>query len=188
MNNMKSLHLSIPHIIATVGMPGAGKTQFSEKFAEIFGAPILSSDKISDLTEDTKLAQEISIGLLKQFMKTKQTIVYDGATEKRVARAELVHMAREAGYKVMFVWVQTDLATAQSRWTKIRRGDESKFEELMRQFSAPHGSESYVVISGRHTYSAQAKTVLRKLTESRVAAVNSPTAPRAAVSNRIRVE
>ena len=188
MNNMKSLHLSIPHIIATVGMPGAGKTQFSEKFAETFGAPILSTDKLSSLTGDDKLVQETSTELLKQFMKTKQTIVYDGATEKRVDRAELVHMAREAGYKVLFVWVQTDLATAQSRWTKSRHGDESKFEQLMRQFSAPHESESYVVISGRHTYSAQAKTVLRKLTESRAVAASAPTTSRTAVSNRIRVE
>ena len=185
---MKSLHLSMPHIIATVGMPGAGKTQFSEKFAETFGAPMLASDKLSNLSENKKLAQSTTVELLQEFMKTKQTIVYDGATEKRVDRAELVHMAREAGYKVLFVWVQTDLATAQSRWTKSRHGDESKFEQLMRQFSAPHESESYVVISGRHTYSAQAKTVLRKLTESRAVAASAPTTPRTAVSNRIRVE
>ncbi len=184
---MKSLHLSVPHIIATVGMPGAGKTQFSEQFAEMFGAPQLTTSSIAALTDDTKAMHDTIDMFLKEFMKTKQTIVYDGLTEKRVARAELVRAARMAGYKVLFVWVQTDLATAKSRWTKSRRADESEFEQLMRQFSAPHESEPFVVISGRHTYSTQAKTVLRKLTQPRAVATPSTT-PRSAVANRIRVE
>lgn len=187
---MKSLHLSVPHIIATVGMPGAGKTQFSEQFAEMFGAPRLSAGIFANLSTDDKSIHEATVSVLKEFMKTKQTLVYDGSTEKRIARAELVREARTAGYKVLFVWVQTDLATAKSRWVKSRRNDESEFEHLMRQFSAPHDSEPCVVISGRHTYSTQAKTVLRKLTETRTTASSiTPTAtPRVAVSNRIRVE
>ena len=186
---MKSLHLSVPHVIATVGMPGAGKTQFSEKFAEMFGAPLLSTDMIEKAVDNPKTAHDVATDLLKQFMKTKQTLVYDGATEKRVNRAELTRIARAAGYKVLFVWVQTDLATAGSRWTKAHKDSETEFEHLMRQFSSPHDSEPYIVVSGRHTYATQAKTVLRKLTESRAAAVTpSQTIARGAISNRIHIQ
>lgn len=187
MNNMKSLQLSVPHIVATVGIPGSGKTHFSEKFAETFGAPFLSSKSLSKITIDSNQVQQTSVELLKEFMKTKQTIVYDGPTEKRITRAELVRTAKDAGYKVLFVWVQTDLSTASSRWTKANQDNESEFETLMRHFSAPHESEHYVVISGRHTYPTQAKTVLRKLTESR-SATPAPSTPRSAVSNRIRID
>ena len=187
MNTMTSLHLSAPHLIAMVGMPGAGKTQFSEKFAETFGAPRIGTDILETLGGEADATNEAALQLLKEFLKSKQTIVYDGASEKRVSRAELARAARLAGYKILFVWVQTDLATAKSRWTKSRRADESEFEQLMRQFSAPHESEPFVVISGRHTYSTQAKTVLRKLTQPRAVATPSTT-PRSAVANRIRVE
>ncbi len=193
MNNMKSLHLSVPHIIATVGMPGAGKTQFSEQFAEMFGAPRISTDVLDSLGGEANATNDVALQLLVEFMKSKQTIVYDGASEKRVSRAELTRVARLAGYKILFVWVQTDLATAKMRWTKSRQGDESQFEQLMRQFSAPHISEPYVVISGRHTYSTQAKTVLRKLSAPRAASTSATpvaTAPRDTspiVSGRIQI-
>ena len=194
MNDMKSLHLSVPHIIATVGMPGAGKTQFSEKFAETFGAPRIGTDILETLGGEADATNEAALQLLKEFLKSKQTIVYDGASEKRVSRAELARAARLAGYKILFVWVQTDLATAKARWEKLHHSDDRAFEQLMRQFSAPHPSEPYVVISGRYTYSTQAKTVLRKLSAPRAAstaATSVAAAPRSASShstaNRIRI-
>ena len=177
--HMKSLHLSAPHLIAMVGMPGAGKTQFSEKFSETFGASRISIDSFLKLTPDRKLAHESSMEILQEFLKTKQTLVFDGDTEKRITRMELARAARMAGYKIMFVWVQTDLATAKLRWEKSHRGDDGEFEQLMNRFSAPHPSEPYIVISGRHTYSTQAKTVLRTLSEPRAASASvTPPAPR----------
>lgn len=160
---MKSLQLSAPHIIAMVGIPGAGKTQFATEFAEMFHAPRLDSDILSELSGDAAAVDATAGTLLKELMKTRQTVVFEGATERRVWRAELMKLAQQAGYKVLFVWVQTDAVTAKQRWLKLRRKDEASFQHKLSQFSAPHTSEPYVVISGRHTYSTQARAVLTRL-------------------------
>ena len=165
---MKSLSLSTPHIIATVGMPGSGKTHFAEQFAETFSAPLISHHRLQDISNDETMINQTMPKLLQEVMKTKQTVVFEGATDRRVERAELARLAREGGYKILFVWVQTDQNTARGRALK-QMSDES-YDRLAKRFSEPHKSENYVVISGRHTYSTQAKTILKKLTESRAQA------------------
>lgn len=162
---MKALQLSSPHIIAMVGVPGAGKTQFATEFAEMFGAPRLDCEVLTELSDNETKVNLASGAILKELMKTRQTIIFEGATEKRAWRGELARAARAAGYKVLLVWVQTDLPTAKARWMKARGGDEALFEQKLKQFSAPHPSESCVVISGRHTYNTQARTLLKKLSE-----------------------
>ena len=158
-----------------VGVPGAGKTQFASEFAEMFGAPRLDCAVLAELSDDETKVNLASGAILKELMKTRQTIVFEGATEKRAWRMELARAARAAGYKVLLVWVQTDLPTAKARWMKTKGGDEALFEHKMKQFSAPHASESCIVISGRHTYTTQARALLKKLSEGA-----RPTTPPAA--------
>ena len=113
---------------------------------------------------------------------TKQTVILDGSTDQRTNRMRINRLAREYGYKVLFVWVQTDPATAKHRWIKTYGGNDESFERRLKQFSAPHSSESYVVISGRHTLSSQARTVLKQIGASR------PEAPRHPIAgNRINI-
>ncbi len=183
---MKSLQLTSPHIIAPVGNPGVGKTHFANQFAEMFEAPKLEYGRLEYSVGDAKLANQITQELLDEFLKTKKTIVFDGPTNKRVSRSELVKKAHKAGYKVLFVWVQTDESTAKSRWLKQHHHDLSAYEEQSRRFSPPHETENYVVISGRHTYSTQARTVLRRLTEGR--ASSNPVVPNRRTVGRLTVE
>jgi len=164
---MKPLQLSSPHIIAMVGVPGAGKSQFAAEFSEMFHAPHLDSGILAALSDDEAAVNYASGALLKELMKTHQTIVFEGATEKRAWRVELAKTARAAGYKVLFVWVQTDLATAKMRWLKANDNDEATFDAKIKQFSSPHPSEPCVVISGRHTYNTQARTLLKRLADVR---------------------
>lgn len=161
---MKSLQLSKPHIIAMVGIPGAGKSQFAENFATTFGAPRLSTQLFDGLVADSD-SQRLTWQILDEFLKTKQTLVLDGGTEKRVSRSELIRLARAAGYKVLFVWVQTDLATARSRWLK-QYGNDAAFEARLKQFSQPHPSEPCMVISGRYTYASQLRAILKRLADT----------------------
>lgn len=163
---MKSLQLSAPHLIAMVGAPGAGKTHFANEFAKMFGAARLDSGVLKDLSNDEAAIRATSLKLLEQMLTTRQTIIFEGATEKRAWRSEIIRLARAAGYKVLFVWVQTDQITARTRWVRLHRQSEELFDEYFRQFSPPHPSEPYVVISGRHTYNTQARTVLKRLSES----------------------
>jgi len=178
---MKPLSPSLPHIIAMVGAPGSGKTQFAVEFAKIFNAPVVSSRQFEVFTDDTKTTSDATLAILEEFLKTKQTIILDGATDQRNNRMRISRLAREYGYKALFVWVQTDSVTAKRRWIKVYNGNDDSFDRRLKQFSAPHSSESYIVISGRHTFSTQARTVLKQLSASR------PETPRRAVTNRISI-
>ena len=159
---MKSLSLSAPHIVALVGIPGAGKTEFAVQFSETFSAPLISHHYLQPLTTDTEAIETITRELLREVTKTKQTIIFDGATEQRTERQELTKIAKACGYKILFVWVQTDPHIAQKRVEK--QITFSQYEDLFNRFSPPHESEPFVVISGRHTYNTQARTLLRRLT------------------------
>ena len=178
---MKPLQPSSPHIIALVGAPGSGKSQFAQEFAGMFGAPLIDASRFEELTDDTKKISEVTLDLLDEFLKTKQTVILDGASDQRVTRMKLSRLAKERGYKLLLIWVQTDLATTKNRWMKQRGGDEAAFERRLKQFSAPHSSESYIVISGRHTFSTQARAVLKKLSSPR------PETQRLVTPNRIRI-
>ena len=79
---MKPLQLSSPHLIIMVGAPGAGKTQFATEFAKMFNAPILSSDTLRELSSDDALIHKAAVDLLRELLKPKQTIIFDGNTEK----------------------------------------------------------------------------------------------------------
>lgn len=161
-----------------VGVPGAGKSQFAAEFSKMFHAPWLDSGLLEALSEDTERVQQTSGALLQEMMKTRQTILFEGATERRSWRAELGRMARANGYNILFVWVQADASTAKHRWLKQRRGEVEQFEQKIKQFSPPHDSEPYIVISGHHTFNTQAKTLLRQLAETRPRVAPERTATR----------
>lgn len=172
---MKSLSLSTPHVIVVVGIPGAGKTFFAEQFATTFNAPLLCVDTIMpalpNLSPDD--AATILKALLPEFLKTGKTLLVDGTGAMRVERAELARQAKEAGYQMLIVWVQTDTPTAKQRSLKPARGTDKQplsleaFDYYSRKFSPPHPSEKYIVLSGKHTYASQAKMLLRKLSAPR---------------------
>ncbi len=184
---MKPLQLSSPHLIIMVGAPGAGKTQFATEFAKMFNAPMLSSDTLRELSNDDTLIHKAAIDVLRELLKPRQTIIFDGNTEKRAWRSDIAKVAREAGFKPLFVWVQTDPAMSRARWLRSHNGDEALFEQKLRTFSPPHASEPYMVISGRHTYNTQAKTLLKKLSDATRPAASIRTQPRS-IGGRVRVQ
>lgn len=180
---MKSLQLAKPHLLVMVGIPGSGKSCFAEKFAETFGAPYVTYDKIRPFTESDEAAQLIANLQTQELIKTHQTVIVDSGAETRTERAELARIARTKGYETLFIWVQTDPATAKMRALKSKgTSDHSlssdEYDRLFRRFTAPNASEKTVVISGKHTYATQAKVVLKKLSESRAEISRSAPSPR----------
>jgi predicted kinase len=168
-------------MIILVGVPGSGKTFFAEKFADTFGAPYVSRDKITEFLPETKQANTEAIALhqLGELLKTKQSIVVDGLATTRTSRIELGRTARAAGYETMLVWIQTDQATAKSRAIKASKKQLSPddYDKLAGQFTPPNALEKPIVVSGKHTYASQAKVVLKKLTEPRAEISTHTTAP-----------
>lgn len=187
---MKSLSLAKPHLIVMVGVPGAGKSFFAHKFADMFGAPCVSQDTIRATVsfnqptysrDEQETVDNLAYDQLEQLFKTKVTIIVDGGSETRASRQDMARQARVNGYETLFVWVQTDPMTAKNRATVGSRGrgsqpvllNDEQYMSMIRRFTPPSQSEPFVVISGKHTYSTQARAILKKLSEPRAKKSNT---------------
>lgn len=178
---MQSSSQAKPFLLVTIGYPGAGKSYFARKFADMFNAPLVSFDEIRyelfneiTHTDDENLIVARVAGLqLRELLRTHKTIIIDGGHNPRVSRTELGRVARTAGYNLLYVWVQSDEITARKRSVKRsskreedlfnRSLSQEEFESQLRKFTAPTEFEKYVVISGRHNFPSQARIVLKKL-------------------------
>lgn len=167
---MKSLSLSQPHLLVTVGIPGSGKSFFAEKFATTFKAPYVKYDTIMDISGHNTTTSDRYVGyVLRELFKTNHTVVFDGPSATKAERTALRDLAAKAGYACLFVWVQTDEATAKNRFIKDSRKNgrhvtPTQFNAVVKEFVPPQANEqSTVVISGKHTYATQAKAVLKSL-------------------------
>jgi predicted kinase len=187
---MKSLNLAQPIMMLVVGLPGAGKSFFTKRFSETFGAPVVSVDRIrTELfaqpqfsADENDLIDRLALYQLEELLKVKRTLIIDGGCNAKTDRLRLGQLARKAGYVPLVVWVQTHETTAKGRATKRnpRRVDDQYnvslspdlFETFKRKLTPPL-TENYVVISGMHTYNTQAKAVLRKLVAGREAEANA---------------
>lgn len=178
---MQNLATAKPLLVVTIGHPGAGKSFFARQFAETFNAPLISFDEIrselfNDITytpdEDVIVARVAGLQL-RELFKTKKTVIIDGGHNPKISRTELRKVARQQGYDVLNVWVQTDKQTSYNRAT--RRNPKNERDSLNRslndqefvgqsgKFTPPSDQEVFVVISGKHTYPTQARIVLKKM-------------------------
>lgn len=171
---MKQLSLTKPHAIVMVGTPGSGKTFFAEKFAETFRAPFLNKAILASFAPEK--ASELTVYLLDELLKTGQSIILEGDFETRTARIELGRKVKAAGYELLVVWVQTDESTAKMRAGKSGISGDA-YEKAMKRFTTPATLEKPVVISGKHTYASQAKTVLQRLSAPRAEISSHKAAP-----------
>lgn len=177
----KTLSIAKPLIILLVGLPGSGKSYFAKQFAQTFNVPLASADDIrqelfaspqftSDENQIVSRVQNIMIG---EFLKTKGSILVDGNCNSKQERLAAEKLAKDNSYELLVVWVQTSPDVAKSRAiksadkpTKHTAISDSAFNRLKKTFNPPSPTENYVVISGMHTYTTQARSVLRKLASS----------------------
>lgn len=180
---MKSLSLAKPHLIVMVGVPGAGKSFFAERFSHTFSAPFVSWRVIRselfdtprfDTTEDI-LVDRVAHHMLDELFKTGAVVLYEADVQSQDHREEVAEQAKKAGYETLFVWVQIDTVTAKSRAAKngLRPTQYQRYEKLFTPFKQ---TDTPVVVSGKHTYASQLKIVLTRL--------STPRARRQAVPNR----
>lgn len=196
---MKPLSLNKPHLIVMVGIPGAGKSSFAQSFAASFRAPLISHDRILqeifDSPEHTKKEAIITAGvaeyMLDESLKTSQTIVYDGVSNTRSSRADIVKKAKNAGYETLLIWVQIDQATARKRLVAESKKrsviSPDQFETYLKKFNPPQNSEKVVVISGKHTYFSQLKIVLKRLADPQNTMVKQPETTRPSAVRRFLI-
>ena len=164
---MKPLTPTTPHVIIMVGIPGAGKSTFTEHFSKTFNAPVVDYDKAFNIVGSVQAASQVTDLLLDQLLKTRHTLIYEGPTSNKAGRAAVIKKITTAGYQPLLVWVQTESAEALRRSTKKQSGKAAmtaaEFDTAIRSFGAPTPEERPVVISGKHTYATQLKVVLKHL-------------------------
>jgi len=158
---MKNLQLDSPYLILMVGIPGAGKSYFAKQFSNLFSIPLIDGLKIPNI-----LSIEY---FLPELLKTNKSIVVDSDTLAKKSREVYYTAAKQAGYKILTVWVQTDTETAKKRSDKNNKitGREINFSIEVRRFTVPNDAEKALVLSGKHTFATQTKVVLSRLTQPR---------------------
>lgn len=164
-----------PHIIVMIGKPGVGKSYFAEKFSDTFNAPCIDYLEIQRIARDNEhLAGELLNYVLDRLLPLKHTIVIDGPGGLVAERKDVAAFASKHGYTTLFVWVQVDDETAEYRslHSKTARLTAKEYVARSKEFETPRPRENVVVISGKHTFASQARTVLKKLSG------DSPKAPR----------
>lgn len=179
---MKPSSLLQPTVFLMVGVPGAGKSHFARQFSEKYSVPCISADRLrmemfnepQYTPAEQAIVNRVADYFVEEMLRTKRSFLVDSLMGNvRSQRVSLAQRASEAGYRLLVVWVQLDQTTARSRSLK-RNTDktedkynppmpETAFTGLFKQLTPPHSSEDYVVISGKHTFSAQKAAIVRKL-------------------------
>jgi predicted kinase len=177
------------------GLPGAGKSFFARQFAETFGTACIRSDIIrAELfgqpqytSDENEIVARMVEYVASQLARTGRSFMIDGNCNTAAARAHIEQLAKASGYKTLVVWVQTDPAMAKMR--SLRRNPkkvddlynpsltDTQFKVFSQRFASP-AKEQYVVISGMHAYSTQARTVLKKLAAPHTEAKIEPEDPK----------
>lgn len=169
---MKQLTPASPHVIVMVGIPGAGKSAFAGHFAETFKTPFINqSHLMREFSLSSEIAEHISFHMLDEIIKTRRTLIFEGNTDTKQERDELVKQIVSQGYRPLLVWVQTESVEAGRRATKeFPKGSglsANEFKAAIDNFQSPTAKENAIVISGKHTYATQVKVVLRQLASER---------------------
>jgi ATP-dependent protease HslVU (ClpYQ) ATPase subunit len=165
---MKPLTPATPRAIIMVGIPGAGKSAFAERFARTFQAPFINQRAIQyELELTPAAADKIGMLMLDEILKTNRTLIYEGPTASKVNRTAVIRRVTAAGYEPLIVWVQTESIEAKRRAIKRQpNGSEisgEEFDTAIKRFTPPSVQEKFIVISGKHTYASQLKIVLKRL-------------------------
>ena len=172
---MKQLILTEPHLFIVTGIPGSGKTYFADHFSKTYNLPLISSSHTTEILfekpdysdNEQTIIRRLNLSSLDELVKTGAHIVYDGYSDTRISRYEIMRQAHNMGYVPIIIWVQTDAESAQRRAVLSSKGSapmsEDRFEKILRKFTAPNEKERQIVISGKHLPSNQTRNVINKL-------------------------
>jgi len=180
---MKPITPASPHAIIMVGIPGSGKSTFAEHFADTFKAPIINESRLAyEAGLNAAQVEAVSAAMLSEVLKTNRTFLIEAANLTKAKRTQLTNTLTKAGYRTLLVWVQTEPAEAKRRAMRPQPTGsgltDTEFDARFRTFHAPTEQDKATVISGKHTYATQIKTVLKQLAGSRPDTHVAPPSPR----------
>jgi len=191
---MSKTSFTQPVVIYMYGLPGSGKTFVARQLAESLGMAHISSDRLRfelfdeplyDKTEHMVLTNLMNY-MTELFIDAGQSVIYDLSASRISDRKMLRSLAKKKGAKELMVWIQIDADSAYARSISRdkRKADDKfsnnltkpQFELFMKGMQNPV-QENYIVVSGKHVFSSQKNTIVRRLIEAGLIAMNDATAP-----------
>lgn len=127
-------------LILVIGLPGSGKSYFSERLALQLSAVHLQTDKVrkemhlegnySD--EDKLLVYKSTCDRAENLLKQGRAVIVDATFHREVYRELFFHMAAKLEIQVVIIWVEADQDTAKSRLKTSRKYSEADYEVYLR--------------------------------------------------------
>lgn len=172
------------------GFPGAGKTYFARQLCEHLQAAHVHGDRIrSELFEQPRYDREeneviahLMDYMTGEFLNADMSVVYDTNAMRLGQRRQLRDLARKSGAHTVLVWFQVDMETAFNRANKRDRRksddkyspavDRHTFERVASGMQNPQ-NEEYIVISGKHTFTTQLSSLLKRMRELNLVTINA---------------
>lgn len=196
--------MSKPMVVQVIGPAGAGKSFFAKRFAKTFGAPIISRDLLrwtlfahhTYSKDEESIISQVSEVMVDELLKTGKLFILDGGYNRRPERNAIRDKAYKNNYQVFTIIVQTDEPTARQRAEhRSARSIDDRYNQSLspeqytaqlKAYQSPVVDKNTVVISGKHTYSTQARIVLKKLVEVQEAPSTIPARPKVRPVSAVR--
>lgn len=178
---MSKLVLNKPVLIMLYGFPGAGKTYLARQLCDDVQIAHVQEERIrQELFEDPRFDQQenqivnhLMNYMTTEFLQAGVSVVYDTNLMRVSQRREIRQLAKQNKAETLLVWIQIDHASAFSRANKRDRRrtddkytpsiDENRFNNIVKHMQNPELSEDNIVVSGKHNYSTQRNTILKKM-------------------------
>jgi predicted kinase len=189
-----------PIMILMYGLPGAGKSAFARQFSTVAGLAHIHADRLRyELYDDASFSSSENQTVLRlgaymvdELLKHQQSVIFDMHLPTQRLRDDLKRLAAQYQANTVVIWVQTDKETARYRAShrdRRRLDDKYSFNLSPAQFDTLSNgvngnfkpNERTIVISGKHLFNVQAKTVWRRLQELGLLKVQTPATSRGRV-------
>lgn len=181
LRHVHKIALQKPLLLLVYGFPGSGKTHLSRNLAETLQIAHVSADRIRyELfdqprydRQENAIVNHLMNYMTGEFLTAGVSVIYDVNAMRSSQRRELRELARKHHADSLLVWLQIDAESAYARTQKRdRRTSDDKyalphtretFDQMLAHMQNPVGTEDYLVVSGKHSFTSQKSAVMGRL-------------------------
>lgn len=183
---MNKVALNKPVLICFYGYPGSGKSYVARNLEEVLQVARVSADRIRHElfarprfdAQENAIVSHLMLYITEEFLRAGVSVIYDTSVNRVGHRRRLRELAHKHRAQYFLVWLQTDPENAFLRTQRRdKRTQDDKFSEEQTKTSFnqqtalmqnPGVDETYLVISGKHTFLSQKNAILNRLHQLRL--------------------